>query len=118
MRYHVWERAEAALGSLCDEVGARLVTLPQVPMNSVDTARAIERCHAEGVDFILLLHGGFTMGDVARTVAASPFREGFWSVPEPVRAGDVQLNNFVSLNMSLSIARQVRDLRRDPVQWY
>jgi L-fucose isomerase-like protein len=117
-RYHVWERAEAALGSLCDEAGARLVVLPDIPMNATDTARAIESCHAEGVDFILLLHGGFTMGDVARTVAASPFRAGFWSVPEPVREGDVQLNNFVSLNMSLSIARQVRDLRRNPVQWY
>lgn len=117
-RHHVWERAEAALGLLCDEAGARMFTLPEIPMNAADTARAIERCHAEGVDFILLLHGGFTMGDVARTLAASPFRAGFWSVPEPVRTGDVQLNNFVSLNMSLSIARQVRDLRRNPVQWY
>jgi L-fucose isomerase-like protein len=117
-RYQVWERAEAALGSLCEEAGARLVTLPDIPMNAADTARAIERCHIEGVDFILLLHGGFTMGDVARTIAASPFRAGFWSVPEPVRTGDVQLNNFVSLNMSLSIARQVRDLSANPVQWY
>jgi L-fucose isomerase-like protein len=116
--YQVWERAEAALGSLCDETGARLVVLPEIPMNATDTAQAIERCHAESVDFILLLHGGFTMGDVARTVAASPFRAGFWSVPEPVQDGDVQLNNFVSLNMSLSIARQVRNLRRNPVQWY
>ena len=58
------------------------------------------------------------MGDVARTIAAAPVRAGFWSVPEPRRTGDIQLNNFVSLNMSLSIARQVRDLRTDPVQWY
>ncbi len=58
------------------------------------------------------------MGDVARTVAASEFRAGFWSVPEPVRTGDVQLNNFVSLNMSMSIARQVRNLKTQPVQSY
>jgi L-fucose isomerase-like protein len=58
------------------------------------------------------------MGDVARTIAASHFRAGFWSVPEPERTGDVQLNNFVSLNMSLSIARGVRDLAARPVQWY
>ena len=87
-------------------------------MDARETTKVLEECQAEGVDFVLLLHGGFSMGDVARTVAASPFRAGFWSVPEPIRTGDVQLNNFVSLNMSMSIARQVRDLRQNPVQWY
>ena len=48
----------------------------------------------------------------------SPYPVGFWSVPEPVRTGDVQLNNFVSLNMSMSIARKVRNLKTNPVQWY
>jgi L-fucose isomerase-like protein len=117
-RHGVWARAEAALATLCDAHGARLIVLPDIPMNGIDTTRALNRACDDGVDFILCLHGGFTMGDVARTIAASPFRAGFWSVPEPVRTGDVQLNNFVSLNMSLSIARGVRDLRSHPVQWY
>ena len=117
-RHGVWDRAGAALGALCDSLGVRLVVIPGIPMDGADTARALQDCRAAGVDFVLLLHGGFTMGDVARTIAASEFRAGFWSVPEPVRAGDVQLNNFVSLNMSMSIARGVRDLRRHPVQWY
>ncbi len=117
-RHGVWDRAEAALGALCDDLGARLVLIPGIPMNGADTSRALAECRAAGVEFILLLHGGFTMGDVARTIAASEFRAGFWSVPEPVRTGDVQLNNFVSLNMSMSIARTVRDLRQHPVQWY
>lgn len=117
-RHNVWHRAEAALGGIADRLGARLVVVPEIPMNGTETARAIAVAEAEGADFILCLHGGFTMGDVARTLAASPHRIGFWSVPEPVRTGDVQLNNFVSLNMSLSIARGVRDLRRNPVAWY
>lgn len=117
-RHGVWERAERVLGDLCAAHGARLVILPGIPQNARDTQEALDRAGAEGSDFILCLHGGFTMGDVARTIAASPFRAGFWSVPEPVRTGDVQLNNFVSLNMSLSIARGVRDLRVKPVQWY
>lgn len=117
-RHGVWDRAEAALGALCHGLGARLVVVPGVPMNGADTATALQVCRDEKVDFVLLLHGGFTMGDVARTIAASEFRAGFWSVPEPVRTGDVQLNNFVSLNMSMSIARGVRDLRARPVQWY
>lgn len=117
-RHGVWDRAEAALAALCSAHGARLFVVPQIPMDGRETALALDRCTAEAVDFVLCLHGGFSMGDVARTIAASPFRAGFWSVPEPVRTGDVQLNNFVSLNMSLSIARGVRDLRTRPVQWY
>lgn len=117
-RHGVWARAEAALAALCEAEGARLFVVPEVPMDARDTQKALVACQAAGADFVLLLHGGFTMGDVARTIAASPMRAGFWSVPEPQRVDDVQLNNFVSLNMSLSIARQVRDLRRTPVQWY
>ena len=117
-RHGVWDRAGAALGALCDSLGVRLVVIPGIPMDGAETARALQDCRAAGVDFVLLLHGGFTMGDVARTIAASEFRAGFWSVPEPVRTGDVQLNTFVSLNMSMSIARGVRDLRQRPVQWY
>ncbi|MEM9778668.1 MAG: hypothetical protein AAF813_02040 [Pseudomonadota bacterium] len=117
-RHKVWDRAEEALEALCAQESADCFTVPEIPMNGSDAQAALDRCAAEGVDFVLLLHGGFSMGDVARTVAASPFRAGFWSVPEPVRTGDIQLNNFVSLNMSMSIARQVRDLRTRPVQWY
>ena len=91
---------------------------PDIPMDARDTQKALDHCAAAGADFILLLHGGFSMGDVARTIAAAPVKAGFWSVPEPVRTGDIQLNNFVSLNMSMSIARQVRDLNQHPVHWY
>ncbi len=117
-KHGVWEAAQDGLGALCDAEEAQLFVVPEIPMDARDTLHALEGCREEGVDFILLLHGGFTMGDVAQTVAASEFRCGFWSVPEPVRTGDVQLNNFVSLNMSMSIARQVRNLTARPVQWY
>jgi L-fucose isomerase-like protein len=117
-KHAVWDRATTALEALCAEVGADLFVSQDIPMDGPATERALAGCRNEGADFVLMLHGGFTMGDVSRTLAASPGRVGFWSVPEPVRKGDIQLNNFVSLNMSLSIARGVRDLRRNPVQWY
>lgn len=117
-KHNVWSRAETMLTSLCEELDVDLFLPQSVPMDGRDTAEVLDECRRENADFVLLLHGGFTMGDVARTIAASEFRAGFWSVPEPVRTGDVQLNNFVSLNMSMSIARQVRDLRQNPVQWY
>ena len=117
-KYDVWSRAETALSKLCEEESATLYVAPDIPMDARDTQNALDKCAAAGADFILCLHGGFSMGDVARTIAAAPVKAGFWSVPEPVRTGDIQLNNFVSLNMSLSIARQVRNLKDHPVQWY
>ena len=117
-KHHVWTRCEAALGGLCDEASIELFIVPDIPMDATGTLNALDVCRQADVDFILVLHGGFTMGDVARTVAAAPVRAGFWSIPEPVRTGDIQLNNFVSLNMSMSIARQVRTLHENPVQWY
>ena len=117
-KYDVWSRAETALSKLCEEESATLYVAPDIPMDARDTQNALDKCAAAGADFILCLHGGFSMGDVARTIAAAPVKAGFWSVPEPVRTGDIQLNNFVSLNMSLSIARQVRNLWERPVQWY
>jgi len=117
-KYDVWSRAETALSKLCEEESATLFVAPDIPMDSRDTQISLDKCAEAGADFILCLHGGFSMGDVARTIASAPVKAGFWSVPEPIRTGDIQLNNFVSLNMSLSIARQVRNLNKHPVQWY
>jgi L-fucose isomerase-like protein len=117
-KHGVWDAAETGLRTLCAAEEVDLFVAPEIPMDSQETQKMLDACGTQRVDFVLLLHGGFTMGDVGRTLAASDLRVGFWSVPEPVRTGGVQLNNFVSLNMSMSIARQVRDLRSRPVQWY
>lgn len=117
-RHKVFESCEAALATLCEEEGARLFVAPEIPMNGGEAEAAVERCAAEGADFVLLIHGGFTMGDVARAIAASGCRMGVWATPEPALEGDIQLNNFVSLNMTMSIARGVRDMERRPLQWY
>ena len=73
-RHGVWDRAEAMLERLCAAHGARLVVLQGVPQDAGQTLVALDRAAAEGADFVLCLHGGFTMGDVARTIAASAFR--------------------------------------------
>ena len=117
-RYRVFEECEAALGRLCEAESVRLLISDTRPMNSREARAAAETCLADGADFILLIHGGFTMGDVAHTLASMPVPMGVWATPEPTLEGDIQLNNFVSLNMTMSIARKVRDLKRHPIQWY
>ena len=117
-RHGVWEAAISEMAQLCVKLGVRFVPISGTATNSDEARKALAACEEAGADFVLLLHGGFTMGDVGREVAASRFRLGVWTVPEPVRTGDVQLNNFVSLNMTMSVARLVRDMKRSPVQWY
>ena len=117
-RHGVFEAARKSVQDLTAERGARLTAFEKVLIGADDTREAIAFAEAEGADFVLVLHGGFTMGDVAATLARTRLRLGFWAVPEPAFEGDIQLNNFVSLNMSLSIADGARDRTRDPVAWY
>ena len=117
-KHGVWERVDEAVSGLCDELDINLLSLEEVATSASEARQALRKCEAAEADFVLMVHGGFTMGDVGREIAASRFPLGVMTVPEPVRTGDVQLNNFVSLNMTMSIARHVRDLKTHPVQWY
>lgn len=117
-RYGVFESAKAMLSDVAAKNGYGLVEASNIPMDAVQARAAMHELKAAGADFVLLLHGGFTMGDVVREIALDPMPMGVWATPEPVLTGDVQLNNFVSLNMSMSVARGVRDLKANPVQWY
>ena len=117
-KHGVFEACHGWLVDLAETHGAQVVVAEGIPMNGAEARLAVADVQAKGADFLLLLHGGFTMGDVAREVARAPFPMGVWATPEPTLTEDIQLNNFVSLNMSMSIARGVRDLSSDPVQWY
>ncbi len=117
-KHTVFERCQKALDEICEAEGARLITAPGRPMNGTEARAAADFCLSEGADFALLIHGGFTMGDVAQTLASQAIPLGVWATPEPTLDGDIQLNNFVSLNMTMSIARKVRDLKHNPIQWY
>lgn len=117
-QHGVFDDARAALDEIAVREGYTLVEAEGIPMDAVQARAAIASITAAGADFIVLLHGGFTMGDVVREIALSPLPLGIWATPEPTLTKDIQLNNFVSLNMSMSIARGVRDLKTNPVQWY
>lgn len=117
-RHGVFTAARQMLDDVALNGGHTIVEASTIPMGAVDARAAMAELKAAGADFILLLHGGFTMGDVIREIAKDSLPLGVWATPEPTLTGDVQLNNFVSLNMSMSIVRGVRDLTKNPVQWY
>lgn len=117
-QHGVFDQALSGLERLAADEGAKVVVAPIVPMDGPQARQAMDAVLGQGANFVILLHGGFTMGDVARTLATYDVPLGFWATPEPRHEGDIQLNNFVSLNMSMSIARGVRDLETKPVRWY
>ncbi|MDP1731088.1 MAG: hypothetical protein Q8L54_07925 [Devosia sp.] len=117
-RHGVFDRARAGLSALAEAEGAMMSFHQPVVINAEDAAAGLLEAARFGADLVLLLHGGFTMGDVARTLSESGMRIGFWSVPEPVFEKDIQLNGFVSLNMSLSITGKFRPAGHSPVAWY
>ena len=117
-KYDVWGKSLSELTKVCRKLNVNLKIIDEIPMNANDAKNALSKCEDVKADFVLILHGGFTMGDVALTFAESNFKLGFWSVPEPIRTGDIQLNNFVSLNMSMSIAKKVRDPQKYPIKWF
>ena len=117
-RHGVFERAREGIAALVAEAGGVLTLHDEVIGTEADTEAALSEARRRNVDFLLVLHGGFTMGEVARSLALSEFRLGFWAVPEPSFEGDIQLNSFVSLNMSLSIGRKLRPGASLPAAWY
>ena len=117
-KHSIWEKSISGLKKICEEINVNLQVISDIPMNAKDTRKTLSECKKLNADFLLILHGGFTMGDVALTLAESNFKLGFWSVPEPIRTGDIQLNNFVSLNMSMSITKKVRQTSKIPVRWF
>lgn len=117
-KHGVFDTCKSWLVTLAEALGATVIVAPDIPMNAAEAREAATELGKQGADFLLLLHGGFTMGDVVRELARMNMPLGVWATPEPALVDDIQLNNFVSLNMSMSIARGVRDLATHPVQWY
>jgi hypothetical protein len=68
-RHGVFEACETWLEDLAGSLGARVVVADAIPMNGVEARAAVADVQAQGADFLMLLHGGFSMGDVAREVA-------------------------------------------------
>ncbi len=50
------------LARLCVEHGARLVVLPGIPQDARETERTLDLADVKGADYVLVLHGGLTMG--------------------------------------------------------
>lgn len=113
--YNLFQESIDGLGKLGDELGFHVVS-HRTPIVSAKNAEAeVERMIAEGVDFIILHHATFLMGDIVRSIAKYRVPLGLWTHPEPTTEGAILLNGFVSVDMSAGIIQ--RYLKDDSIRY-
>ena len=113
--YNLFQESIDGLTELGDQMGFRVIPT-KAPIVSAKSAKLeVERMIAEGVDFLILHHATFLMGDIVRSVAEYGVPLGLWTHPEPTTEGAILLNGFVSIDMSAGIIR--RYLKDDSIRY-
>jgi len=116
--YNLFQESIRGLEELGKILGFRLVAADKPVVSAKDTVRQLENLQAENLDFLMVHHATFVMGDVIKEIAAKGIPLGLWTHPEPETEGGILFNGFVSLDMSASIIR--RYLRDDSTgyKWF
>lgn len=116
--YNLFKESIEGLERLGEELGFRVIATESPVDSASDARKATEAMVSEGVDFVLLHHATFLMGDIVTQVAKARIPLGLWTHPEPTSEGGILLNGFVSIDMSASIIR--RYLRDESIgyKWF
>ena len=113
--YSLFEESVRGLNDLGDELGFRVIAAKNPVVSAADVEQELAGLIAEGIDFLMVHHATFVMGDVIKQVAKCGMPLGLWTHPEPSTEGGILFNGFVSLDMSASIIR--RYLRDDSIRY-
>ena len=116
--YNLFVDSIDRLGRLGDELGFRLVAAKEAVVSGSEARVQVERLKSEGVDFLLVHHATFVMGDVIKELAGHGIPLGLWAHPEPETEGGILLNGFVSLDMSASIIKRYLRDKRIGYKWF
>ncbi|MBO67277.1 MAG: hypothetical protein CL398_03100, partial [Acidiferrobacteraceae bacterium] len=116
--YNLFTSSVEGLQRLGEELGFHVV-FTETPIDCASEASiAIDNMISKGVDFVLLHHATFLMGDIVMEIAKRRIPLGLWTHPEPTSEGEILFNGFVSIDMSASIIR--RYLRDESIgyKWF
>tara|TARA_B100000686_G_scaffold355309_1_gene472417 strand:+ start:3195 stop:4640 length:1446 start_codon:yes stop_codon:yes gene_type:complete len=113
--YNLFDESIQGLSELGDEFGFTLVSSDNPIVSAKQAEAEVEKMISQGVDFLILHHATFLMGDIVRSVAKYNIPLGLWTHPEPTTEGAILLNGFVSIDMSASIIK--RYLKDDAIKY-
>jgi L-fucose isomerase-like protein len=99
-------------------MGFEVVYYPKAMM-TVNDARAIrEDLDAKDVDFLLLFHPAYIIGDNVYELMKTRARLGLWAIEEPREDGPMPLASFVNLCQNMGIAHQMFKAGPKKVKWF
>ena len=113
--YNLFNESIQGLSELSDELEFNLISSDSPIVSAKQAETEIEKMISQGVDFLILHHATFLMGDIVRSVAKYGVPLGLWTHPEPTTEGAILLNGFVSIDMSASIIK--RYLKDDAIKY-
>ncbi len=106
------------LEKLGGKLGFEIVFYPKAVM-TVRDARAIrEDLDAKGVDFLLLFHPAYIIGDNVHELMKTRVHVGLWAIEEPREEGPLPLGSFVNLCQNMGIAHQMFKGQPKKVKWF
>ncbi len=106
------------LEKMGQRMGFDLVTYPKAMM-TVNDARAIrEDLDAKDVDFLLLFHPAYIIGDNVYEIMKTRANIGLWAIEEPREEGPMPLASFVNLCQNMGIAHQMFKGAPKKAKWF
>ena len=114
----VYKRIIGSMEKLQEEMGFELVTLKGPVESEADGHKAREFFDGHAVDLTLIFNASLPYGRIILPLARVKSCLGLWAVPEPTRAGVLQLNSFCGLNMLGSIIAHYLNEYNIPFKWF
>jgi hypothetical protein len=106
------------LAKLGTKMGFDLVHWPKAMMTVADARGIREEFDAKGVDFVLLFHPAYIIGDNVYELMKCRAHLGLWAIEEPREEGPMPLASFVNLCQNMGIAHQMFKGGPRKVKWF
>jgi L-fucose isomerase-like protein len=114
----LFRRYQKELDRMGERMGFETVHYPKVMLTLKDAKEIREDLDAKEVDFLLLFHPSYIIGDNVFEVMKTRARVGLWAIEEPRDEGPMPLASFVNLCQNASIARHNFKGRAKKTKWF
>ncbi len=103
---------------LSDKMGFEVINYKKVMLTLKDAREIRADLDERGVDFLLLFHPSYIVGDLVFEVMKSRADMGLWAIQEPREEGPMPLASFVNLSQNSGIARHNFKGEGKKVKWF
>ena len=114
----LFKRYQKELDRMGETMGFETVHYKKVMLTLKDAREIREDLDARDVDFLLLFHPSYIIGDNVFEVMKTRARVGLWAIEEPRDEGPMPLASFVNLSQNASIARHNFKGAQKKVKWF